>query len=330
MIKRTIIFTLVCITFSSVFYGESRGQKLFHATRIKAEYQYSDYFEYEYPDPVYFNYPDVRYAVLRPYIADFPEHRFLYRIIQDFDYKTSLTLRYHYSDLDVDTRQDSYAAKLNRKVNQNFSISLGGQYTDLKDQLAGWMYEGGFSYSFAGFTIIQPHFFYYSNDDDTGSGNKSTAYSYSLLVRQALNEVTALQVKYTRFESEGNTDDFNSNTLIGWLSRYFYSETAVHLSFRYHWNSFDLKAYSPEVEVVHYLNWASIIRFMYRYYSSEVEEDDLHSGQESTSLSSHSAAAVLEYLIMSRLTLSAKYRFYLSNKDVKMNTYLLGLEWLLK
>ncbi|MCP4724024.1 MAG: hypothetical protein GY863_03260 [bacterium] len=219
---------------------------------------------------------------------------------------------------------------MKRMINDNFSFSVGGQYTDLKGQLKGWMYEGGFTYSFAGFTMIQPHFSYYTNDDNTAIDNKSRAMSYSLLVRQALNEVTALQVKYSRFESKGDAASFDSNTLIGWISRYFYSETAVHLSFRYHWNSFDLKAYSPEIEVVHYLNWASIVRFMYRYYSSEVEDDYLYSGQASTSLVSHSASGVLEYLIMPRLTLSAKYRFYVSDRNIKMNTYLLGLEWLLK
>lgn len=317
------------VFFSSTFFYPvtAYSQILFHSTRIKAEYQYSDYFEYAYPDPIYFEYPDVQYTQLKPYIAEFPEHRFLFRIIQNFDYRTALNIKYQFSDLDIDSRQNLYAANIARDINDQLTVSLGAQYTDIQNELTGWMYEGGFRYDFAGFTMVQPHFYYYSNKDVSFAANKSSAYSYSLLVRQAVNEITALQLKYTHFNSKGTRTTFNSNTLTGWYSRYFYTETALHLSFRYHWNSEKVKAYSPEIEVVHYLNWASIVRLMYRYYESKQDNTaNTVIPIKRVSISSHAAACVLEYLLFPRVTVFAKYRFYISNQNVKMNTYLLGIE----
>ena len=304
---------------------ETKAQGLFFSTRIKTEYQYTDYLEYKYPDPIYFEYPDVQYTQLSPYISDFPEHRFLFRIIQNFDYRTALTLRYQYSDLDEDSRQNMYGFIFNRNITDEFGITVGSQYTDVKGELSGWSYDLGCKYNFAGFTMINPSFSYYNNKDISSEGNKSSAYSVSLLIRQTINDVTALQLKYLYFRSKGDIAKFDSNTLVLWYSRYFYTETALHLSFRYHWNSHNIKSYAPGLEIVQYLNWASTLRLMYRYYSNRSGlEEGLQDNVDS--FSSHTISAVLEYLVIKDLTLSAKYRFYISNRNIKMSTYLLGLE----
>jgi hypothetical protein len=324
---RSAVMTIVALISAVIYPDFSDAQLLFHSTRVKTEYQYSDYFKYEYPDPVYFEYPDIKYTQLNPYIADFPEHRFLFRVIQNFDYKTALTLKYQFSDLDKNSEHNIYAAKLDRELTDRLSMSIGSQYTDLKNNLIGWLFEGGLKYNFAGFTVIQPQFSYYSNDDISIEADKSNAYSYSLLVRQALNKTTAIQAKYTKFESEGSESTFNSNTLTGWLSRYLYSETAIHLSFRYHWNSVNVKTYSTEAEVAQYLNWASVVRLMYRYYLNRPESSAYSVvADDAGRFHSHSVAIVLNYLIGTNSTLSAKYRLYSGSRNVKMNTYLLGLE----
>lgn len=325
--NRTKFKILTFLIFLSVLCIRLNAQTA--STRIKTEYQYTDYLKYQYPDPVYFEYPDIPYTQLRPYIADFPEHRFLFRIIHSFDYKTALTVKYQFSDMDTDSKLRLFAADLDRRITDQLSFSFGTQHSNQKNLLSGWMFEGGLRYDFAGFTIISPHFSYYNNKDVSSEGNKSSAYSFSLLVRQAINDITAVQFKYSHFHSTGELGKFNSNTYILWLSRYFNTETAVHLSMRYHNNSINVKSYSPGLEIVQYLNWASIIRFMYRYYN-KAEGSDIGFGQlENKSLYSNSFALVFEYLLKKNLTISGKYRFYFSNRNIKMNTYLLGLEQLI-
>lgn len=326
-----LIFPMV---FLGLFAQDVCAQKIFHSTRIKTEYQFSDYLDYTYPDPIYFAYPETQYTQPKPYIADFPEHRYLMRVIQNFDYRTALTLRYQYSGLDTDLNQKSYSAKFDREINDEWKFSLGTQYTDVSGRLNGWSFEGGFRYSFAGYIVIQPQFAYYTNNDFTEEADKANSTAASLLVRQVLNRETALQVKYSRFDSEGSENTFSSNTVTAWISRYFYSESALHLSLRYHWNSLDIKSWSPEAELVHYLNWASIIRLQYRYYSMDSDEQIIDYRSASSSFSevptftSHSTAVIVEYLLLPKLTVSAKYRFYISDRDITMNTYLFGMEWL--
>ncbi|MFC1726067.1 hypothetical protein ACFL4T_10610 [candidate division KSB1 bacterium] len=321
-IKNPVFYFLLVILIIPV---KSNAQGLFFSTRVKTEYQYTDYLEYKYPDPIYFEYPDVQYTQLSPYISDFPEHRFLVRVIQNFDYRTALTLRYQYSDLDIGSRQNMYGMIFNRNLTDEFGITVGSQFTDVKGELSGWSYDLGCRYNFAGFTMINPSFSYYNNKDISSEGNKSSAYSFSMLIRQTLNEVTALQLKYLYFHSKGDISTFDSNTLVLWFSRYFYTETALHLSLRYHWNSEDIKSYAPGLEIVQYLNWASTLRLMYRYYRNGSGFEN-STAAETDSFTSHSISAVIEYLVKKNLTLSAKYRFYTSNSDIKMNTYLLGLE----
>ena len=324
---RTKLKFLTFFIILSAFCLNSKAQVA--STRIKIEYQYSDYLKYQYPDPIYFEYPDVQYTQLRPYIADFPEHRFLFRIIHNFDYKTVLTIKYQFSDMDTDSKLNLFAADIDRRLNDQLSFSLGTQYTDQKNLLSGWMFEGGLRYDFAGFTIISPHFSYYKNDDISAESNRSSAFAISLLVRQAINDVTAAQVKYSYFHSTGELGKFNSNTYIFWLSRFFETETAVHLSMRYHNNSINVKSYSAGLEIAQYLNWASILRFMYRYYNKAEGSDLGFSQLENRSLYSNSLSLVFEYLLKKNLTLSGKYRFYFSNRNIKMNTYLLGIEHLI-
>ncbi len=322
---RTVKFFAFLIIICSVPVFELNAQGLLFSTRIKTEYQYTDYFKYGYPDPVYFEYPETEYTQLKPYIAEFPEHRFLVRAVQRFDHRTALTLKYQHSGLDIESDQNIYAFNLGRNVTDNFSLNGGAQYTQQKNQVNGMMYEAGFRYGFAGFTIIQPGFKYYKNDDLSEDQNKGSAYSADILVRQALSEVSAVQFKYIYFKSSGDITDFYSNTIVGWYSRYFETETAVHVSFRHHWNSEDIKTYAAELETVQYLNWASVIRFIYRYYTNK-GTSQLNYVYKDKRLKSHSASAVLEYLLLHDLTLSAKYRYYISNQDTKMNTYMLGLE----
>ncbi|MFC1555791.1 hypothetical protein ACFL67_01780 [candidate division KSB1 bacterium] len=318
-----IIAALSVITSTNTLFSQS----FFHSTQVKTEYQYSDYFSYEYPDPVLFEYPDVLYSQPLPYIADFPEHRYLFRVIQKFDYRTTLNVKYQHSSLDENISQKIYSALFSRELTDRFSFNVGSQYTDLENRMTGWMLQGGCTYDFSGFFMIKPQFFYYSNKDQTTQQERSSAFSYSVLARQALNPVTALQVKYQYFRSEGDVNTFDSNTITGWISRFFETETAVHLSLRYHKNARDFQSYSSELEAIQYLNYASILRLSYRYYTGDPDEE-LFSGNGTAiqAISSHSTSAVLEYLLFPGVTVFAKYRYYFSSRDIKMNTYLFGIE----
>jgi hypothetical protein len=228
---------------------------------------------------------------------------------------------YQFSHLDIASRQNLYSIAFNREITNLLSYSLGTQYTNVSNQVEGLVYDAGGTFNFSGFTIIQPQFSYYKNKDLSTAGNKSSAYSYSTLLRQALNKVTALQTKYTYFHSKGAVSSFHSNTLTTWLSRYFYTETALHISFRYHWNSELVKTYSTELETIQYIKGTSLLRFIYRYYTSKPGNS-----LPQLSVQSHSAAIVLDYYLFSNTILSLKYRLYMSNQHITMNTYLIGFE----
>jgi hypothetical protein len=227
--------------------NELHGQLLSpgYQTVVKTEYQYSDYFKYTYPDPILFEYPDQIYFQPAPFIAGFPEHRFLTRITQYLGFKTSLGMRYQWSQLDKNNRQSFYNFRLEHELNDQFSVMgtyqfmrLNNNSTDTSDY-SGHTFEIGGKFNFAGAIHIEPGFGYYTSGYFSPNAKKGSGYTAMVNLRQALGRTTALQIKYYYLKVDFTTEidkneKFDSNTLTVWLSQYLPTETALHLSGRFY------------------------------------------------------------------------------------------------
>ncbi len=337
-VKIFFIFTLsIFFLRANVIHSQLLGSG--YQTVIKAEYQYSDYFKYTYPDPILYEYPDQLYFQPLPFIASFPEHRFLTRITQYFGFKTSLGLRYQLSQLDKNNRQSFYYFRLEHELNDQFSVMGSYQFMSLNNNnnaldYSGHTFEFGGKFNFAGAVYIEPSFGYYTSGYFAPNVKKGGGYTAMLNLRQALGRTTALQVKYyylkVDFTDElDRREKFDANTLTVWLSQYLPSETAIHLSGRFYWNTVKTQSFSPGIEVIQYLSWKAILHVSYRYYKNRPKMESFLQRIKGDAFSTHSISAILEYNLTANAKIHLKYRFYTSDQDVEMNTYLVGLEQIL-
>ena len=311
-----------------------------YQTVIKTEYQYSDYFNYAYPDPILFEYPDQLYFQPAPFIASFPEHRFLTRITQYFGFKTSLGLRYQRSQLDKNNRQSIYNFRLDHELNDQFSVMGSYQFMSLDNKnddasdYSGHTFEVGGKFNFAGAVHIEPSIGYYTSGYFSPNAKSGGGYTATLNLRQALGRTTALQIKYyymkVDFTTEpGKNEKFDSNTLTIWLSQYLTTETALHLSGRFYWNTQQTQSFSPGLEVIQYVNWKTILHLSYRYYKNRPKSEVFLQRIEGDTFSTHAISAIAEYSLSANTKIHFKSRFYTSDQDVQMNTYLIGWEQIL-
>ncbi len=339
-LRAKILF--VCLL-SSVFFKANAIHSQFlgsgYQTVIKTEYQYSDYFNYTYPDPILFEYPDQLYYQPAPFIASFPEHRFLTRVTQYFGFNTSLGLRYQWSQLDKNNRQSFYNFRLEHELNDQFSIMGSYQFMNLNNNTdtldyAGHTFEIGGKFNFAGAVHIEPSIGYYTSGYFSPTAKSGGGYTTMLTLRQALGRTTALQLKYYYMKVDfttklGKSEKFDSNTLTVWLSQYFSTETALHLSGRYYWNTLKTQSFSPGLEMIQYLSWKTILHVSYRYYKNRPETESFLQKIKGETFSTHAISAILEYSFSANSKIQLKYRFYTSDLKVQMNTYLVGFEQIL-
>lgn len=310
-----------------------------YQTVIKTEYQYSDYFKYAYPDPILFEYPDQLYFQPAPFIASFPEHRFLTRITQYFGFKTSIGLRYQWSQLDKNNRQAVYNFRLDHELNDQFSVMGSYQFMGLNNtadtlDYSGHTFEIGGKFNFAGAVNIEPAFGFYTSGYFSPNAKSGGGYTMMLNLRQALGRTTALQAKYYYLKVDfttqlGKNEKFDANTLTLWLSQYFATETALHVSGRFYWNTLKTQSFSPGIEAIQYVNWKTILHLSYRYYKNRPKSEAFLQRIEGDVFSTHAISAIAEYSLSANTKIHFKYRFYTSDQNVQMNTYLIGLEQIL-
>jgi hypothetical protein len=291
-------------------------------TQVKLEYQYTDYSKYTYPSPILFEFPNQDYRQPAPYIADFPENRALLKISQGLGINDVLHVKYQYSDLTSVNRQELYNAKYVRNLSASTEAHLAGQITKGSGEFTSRMLETGAKVDFAGFTLAEGTYAYYYNTVDTAGGAKGSAHSIELKLRQSVSKTTALQVKYGYFfASNGDLRDFFSNTLP--------TKTALHLEWRESWNSSRYRAWSPSLEIDQYLNWASILTVRARYYHGVPQEIAQLEALQGGEFNSYSLSGILSYRLFAETTVNLKYRYYWSDQDIQMHTYLIGLEHIL-
>lgn len=298
-------------------------------TQVKLEYQYTDYLEYKYPNPILFEYPNQDYRQPVPYIADFPENRALAKVSQGLGINDVLHVKYQYSDLDRNKWQQLFNLKYVRNLSASTEAHVAGQITTGSGSFLGKMIEVGGKVDWAGFFLLEGTYAYYSNKVDTAGASSSDAHSFELKLRQALSKSTALQVKYGYFFSGGPGADFFSNTLTFWLSQYLPTRTAVHLEWREHWNGQHYHAWSPGLEIDQYLSWATVLTFRARFYQGLPEDPMQSMSLQGSKFDSYSVSGVLSHHIFAETVVMLKYRYYWSDQDIRMNTYLIGLEHIL-
>ena len=134
-------------------------------------------------------------------------------------------------------------------------------------------------------------------------------------------------MEYFFYDASGENLRFKSHALSLWLSQFLPTQTAIHGNIRFYDNSMGIRSWAPSIEIAQYLNWATILRLKYRYYTNRSENVSL--GEEEIiipdNLKSHAVSVQINREFTSDLLVYGKYRYYQSNLDIEMNTYLVGM-----
>jgi len=327
------------------------GPNFDYYSKVKFEYQYSDYLEYGWPAAVEYAFSEHLYQQPNPLLASFPEHRWLTKVTQAFGPSLEIQLMYHYSFLgknyfinadgsrsEWNKSEHLYNSLLNYKLKDNlslngtvqYSLATGNQlssYSAETADLTGWMFDMGFDWDFAGFVRLEPSLSFFWNEV---GGTKTNAQSLNFKFRQALSNTTALQVKYSYFHTDaiGNQPGLQYQTITGWLSQWLPTQTAVHLIYRHHADNQNGVSNGPGIEISQYLDWATVMTLSYRNY--KMTNDDPQSNFRQTingdTFTSDAYSLILSRTFWNDTVIAVKYRYYTTNQKVRMNTYLISWE----
>ena len=334
-----IIVVLLALAFLAPKECSALGSNFDYYTKVKFEYQYSDYLEYNWPDYIEYAFGGHEFSQPNPLLASFPEHRGLVKLTQAFGSDFELQLMYHYSHngktydynpisgfSSTESDEAIYNARGEYKVTDTFSLNGSAQFTKTPS-LDGWMGVLGLDYDFGGFFKISPDISLFRNDI---AGTQSNAQSYNLKLRQALTNTTALQLKYSYFNTDPVADQeaLNYHTFTWWISQWLPTETAVHLFLRYHFDNLEGKSLGPGIEISQYLNWATILTLSYRHFSMTNDDPESAFNQAigGGDFISDAFTVMLKRTIWGDTEIALKYRYYTANQGVKMNTYLFSIE----
>jgi len=342
------VIVLCLIIFLSPLNAYAIGESGLYTTQVKLEYQYSDYGEYRYPTILS---DDQNYAFqyINPYISNFPEHRSLAKVTQLLGPITKLEMRYEYSDLDDAKNQHRYFGRLDRDITDMTTLYGAFQYLSgtnsnpdstsadgsmmmlgLKHDRSGWIKaEASFSYDRSNSPItiylIDPL------TDDTVGTERGTllteTYMPMLKLRWSINSVTAVTGRWDGYWSVADGTTYPSHAFTIFVSRYFPTQTALHVFTRFYTNDIGIESFSPSVEVAQYILWNLTGRLNYRFYRNWFEGDAIPVYIDGASITAHSIRAYIEWQIDASIKLHFKYRKYVSDQDVDMNTYLVGFEY---
>ncbi|MCX6641668.1 MAG: hypothetical protein NTW14_14480 [bacterium] len=298
-------------------------------TQLKMEYQYTDYLKYKYPNPILFEYPGQLYSQPVPYIADFPENRALVKVTQSLGINDVIHVKYQYSDLDRDKWQDLFNLKYVRNLSGATEAHASTQVTRGSGSFLGEMFEVGGRIDWAGFFWMEGSYAYYSNKVDTAGSSRSDAHSTELTLRQSLTKSTAFQVRHSYFFASGDRADFVSNTLTFWISQFFPTKTAVHLEWREHWDTTHYLSHAPAIEIDQYLSWATILKLRARFYTGKPKDPAALALIQGDHFESDSFSASITHNLFAETKVMFRYRYYWSDQEIQMNTYLITLEHIL-
>ncbi len=298
-----------------------------YPTRLKMEYQYSDYTSYRYPEAIIPNYPDTLFQGQDPHIADFPENRALVKITQTLSPMSALQLRFQYSDLTEDKEQNLIYARYAHDVTELHTLYGSYQYLKQPDNYVGHMFQFGIREDRSGWIVGETSLSYLRNVYD--DGNMIETYAPMLQMRFSLDRYTAILGRWEGYWTGGDNDDIKSFIYSLYISRFFETQTAVHIGCRYYDNDLGVVSYAPAFEIAQYVLWNLTLRASYRYYENEIENAEIAATLEQSAIRSHSFRAIVEWEAIGDVKFHLKLRRYTNNQHIGMNTYLLGFEVIL-
>ncbi len=319
----TLAILIPCVILQAQGYDDTFEMR----SKLKVEYQYSDYFTYEYPEPIYYYYGLRDYSQNLPYLANFPEHRALVKFSHLVGGSTALSVKYQFSDLREEVDSHLWEFKITRSMGPGFTALAGAQAVHDTRGFTAWQPGVGFRWEISPLTIIQADAqYYYRGKEAVELGGDLGSLNLRCKLRQVLTISTAVLLEYIYYDASGQSIDFRSHTVSLWLSQFLPTQTALHLNLRWYDNTMGIQSLAPSLEVAQYLNWATILRIKYRYYANNSENvslgeqdiiipDNLRSNTVGIQLTREITTALLGYI---------KYRYYKSNQGIEMNTYLTG------
>ncbi len=326
--KSTLLLLLILLILLNVpVFPQGYDDTFEMKNKIKLELQYADYWEYEYPEPILFKFGLQDYTQNLPYIANFPEKRGLLKFTRLMGPNTAISVKYQFSDLREDVNQHLGEAKITRNLSQSVIGLMGVQV--IRDSRGFNAYQPGvgFRWNISPLTIVQADAQYYTRGSDAEPvGGQLGSLNLRFKLRQVLTVSTAAFVEYLFYDASGENLEFQSHAVSLWLSQFLPTQTALHGNLRFYDNSMGIRSWAPSLEIAQYINWATIVRFKYRYYANQSENVSL--GEEEIiipdGLKSHTISVQINREINSDLLVYGKYRYYKSNLDIEMNTYLAG------
>ncbi|MFH0991589.1 MAG: hypothetical protein V1799_16405 [bacterium] len=297
-------------------------------SKLKVEVQYADYGEYEYPEPILYQYGLSPYQQRYPYIVNFPERRGLIKFSRLVSSETVLGFKYQFSDLREDVKQHLFETKLTKTLDIGIIGIAAAQLLRDSRGFSAVQYGTGISWEPNAITLFQGDIqYYYRGDAASSVGGRLGTANARLKFRQVLTLSTALQAEYSFYNAAGNSLKFNSQSLALWLSQFFKTQTAIHVNGRFYTNTMGIQSFSPSLEIAQYIDWATVLWLKFRYYTNESR--NVSFGEQGVyipnGLRSTSVSAQVNHELTPSLLVYGKYRYYKSNLNIQMNTYLTGL-----
>lgn len=323
-----LCFVIVAVTIDNVW---SIGKTGLYVSRVKFEYEYCDYDQFTYP-LIISDDPLRGYEYISPYIVDFPEHRVLTRIQQALGPLHSIELRHEYSDLNEYKSQQRYYFKYNRSLSD--IVSLYGAYQhlavtidhpDSSSNTGGDVFTAGVKSDMSGWIKGEVAFSYDKSRDSNGLIIRT--YKPMLNLRWSFNSITAISGRFEAYSTMSDSGDYVARAFTVIFSRYLPTKTALHLAARFYNNDYGIRSVSPTIELGHYLRWNLSARLNYRYLANRFDKEVTPVFIKGRSIKTHRITAVIDWQVKPDLSLRMKYRRYLSNQEIRMNTYLVSLEY---
>ena len=323
-IVKSLFTTIACILLTVVTVQEALAFGT-NPTRLKLEYQYSDYNRYTFPLDTN------EYKYLDPYVSNFPEHRILVKVIQSLDPLSNIELRYEYSALTAEKNQHRLYFRENSDIAELTSIYWTYQYLDISyvspdsSNSGGVMFSLGVKHDLSGWIKAEASFSY--DHHRASDGTLTESYMPMAQLRWSINSVTALTGRWDGYWAVTEGKTYPAHSLTVFISRYMPTQTAVHLFSRFYHNDYGIESVSPAIEVAQYIRWNLTARVAYRFYRNWFEDEASRDFIEGNSLTSHSIRTNIEYQFRYDMKLHLKLRRYISDQDIRMNTYLIGFEY---
>ncbi len=325
--KSALPAALLALLFPLSLFAQGYDDSFEMKNKIKIELQYADYSEYEYPEPIVFEYGVRDYQQTLPFIVNFPEKRGLVKFTRLAGSSTALSFKYQFSEMREDVSQHMGEFKVTRSLSDAFVGLVAMQVIRDTREYNAYQPGLGFQWTVSPLTIFQGDVQYFWRGKDAEPvGGRMGSLNVRLKYRQVLTVSTAMLLEYILYEASGETIDFTSHVVSVWLSQFLPTQTALHANLRWYDNNMGIRSLAPSLEIAQYLDWATVLRVKYRYYTNRSENVSL--GETDViipdDLKSHTVSVQLNREINPDLQIYGKYRLYKSNLSVQMNTYLFG------